>query len=86
MTVRIGAIAAGVFFATFGITLAVSGIMLFQQILGMEAVGNVQGLSDRTNFLYTHLGKWGVFAVYEVAGMSCLIAAIDRARGALRWA
>lgn len=86
MSARIGPILGAVFFATFGVTLAVSGIVLFDQIAGMETWGNVQGLSGCTDFLYTHLGKWGVFVVYELGGMSCLIAAIDKVRAGFRMA
>jgi hypothetical protein len=86
MPARIGPIAAGVFFAAFGVTFVVAGVMLCDQIAGMEAAGNVRGLSTRTEFLYTHLGKWGVFAAYELLGMSFLIAAIDKVRVGLRLA
>lgn len=74
------------FFAPLGVVFAVAGIVLFDQIAVMEAAGNVHGLSGRTAFLYTHLGKWGVFAVYELLGISFLIGAIDKLRVGLRLA
>jgi hypothetical protein len=81
-----GPILVAVFFATLGVTFAVAGVMLCDKIAGMEAAGNVQGLSSRTEFLYTHLGKWGVFGVYELLGLSFVIAAVDKARTGLRLA
>ena len=82
----IGPFLGAIFFAPLGVTFAVAGIMLFDQIAVMEAAGNVHGLSTRTEFLYAHLGKWGVFVVYELLGMSFLIAAIDKLRVGLRLA
>ena len=82
----IGPFLAAGFFAPLGVVFAVSGITLFDQIAVMEAAGYVQGLSNRTEFLYAHLGKWGVFAVYELLGISFAIAAIDKVRAGLRLA
>ena len=70
----------------FGVALAILGVSEFQRIHGMEEAGHVAGLSWRVNFLYTHLGKWGVFGAFELLGMSFLIAAIDKTRAALRLA
>ena len=86
MPKSIGPILAAVFFAPVGVVFAVSGITLFDQISVMEAAGHVQGLSGRTEFLYAHMGKWGVFAVYELLGMTFVIAAIDKVRAGLRLA
>jgi hypothetical protein len=86
MSKSFGPILVAVFFATLGVTFAVAGVMLCDKIAGMEAAGPVYGLSSRTEFLYTHLGKWGVFGAYELLGMSFLIAAIDKARTGLRLA
>jgi hypothetical protein len=87
MSVRaLGPFAAAVGFAIFGVALAILGVSEFQRIYGMEEAGHVAGLSWRVNFLYTHLGKWGVFGAFELLGMSFLLAAIDKTRAALRLA
>ena len=82
----IGSFLAAGFCAPFGVVFAVSGITLFDQIAVMEAAGHVHGLSSRTEFLHAYLGKWGVFAVYELLGISFAIAAIDKVRAGLRLA
>ena len=50
----------------------------------MEKAGSVTGLSVKVEFIYTYLGKWGVFVVFELIGMSFLIAAIDKLRAGIR--
>lgn len=78
---------AAMAFAVLGVALAILGVSEFQRVHGMEQAGSaVQGLGWRIEFLYAHLGKWGLFGTYEVLGMSFLIAAIDKTRAALRLA
>ena len=84
MSKCIGPFAAGVVFLAMGVCLAILGVDQFDRLVGMERAGNVHGLSTKVEFLYAHLGKWGVFAVFEMVGMSFLIAAIEKVRTGLR--
>ena len=82
----LGPLFAAMAFAVLGVAFAILGVSEFQRVLVMEQAGSVQGLGWRIEFVYTHLGKWGVFGLYEMLGMSFLIAAIDKTRSALRFA
>lgn len=86
MTRSIGPFLGCIVFLALGSCLAIMGIVQFDSIMRMETAGSVAGLNTKVAFLYEHLGKWGVFAVHEVLGMSFLIAAIDKFRIVLRLA
>jgi hypothetical protein len=84
MSKCIGPFLASAAFLALGICLAILGVDQFDRLVAMEKAGSVEGLSVKVEFLYTYLGKWGVFAVFEMVGMSFLIAAIDKLRTGLR--
>ena len=84
MSKCIGPFLAGAVFLAIGLCLAILGVDQFDRLAGMEKAGGVAGLSVKVEFLYAYLGKWGVFAAFELLGMSFLIAAIDKLRTGLR--
>lgn len=84
MSKCIGPLLASAAFLAIGICLAILGVDQFDRIAGMEKAGSVTGLSVKVEFIYTYLGKWGVFVVFELIGMSFLIAAIDKLRAGIR--
>ena len=84
MSKCIGPFLASAIFLAIGICLVILGVDQFDRITGMEKAGNVTGLSIKVEFVYTYLGKWGVFVVFELIGMSFLIAALDKLRTGLR--
>jgi hypothetical protein len=84
MSKCIGPLLSSAAFLAVGICLAILGVDQFDRITGMEKAGSVTGLSVKVEFLYAYLGKWGVFVVFELIGMSFLIAAIDKLRTGIR--
>jgi hypothetical protein len=80
----LGPLFAAMAFAVLGVAFTILGVSEFQRIHGMEEAGTVSGLGWRIEFVYMHVGKWGVFGLYEFLGMCFLIAAIDKTRAALR--
>ncbi len=77
-------IAGGIAIVALGVFLVGIGLFQYDRLADMEAAGHVHGLSAKVQFVYAHLGKWGVLGVYSLAGALAFVSGLDKLMNASR--
>jgi len=77
-------IVLGIAIAAAGVALFVVGVLQFNHIAEMEAMGQVQGLTPKVKLVYGLLGKWGVLGAFGFVGVCVLCSGGEKILNAAR--
>ncbi|WP_417785161.1 hypothetical protein [Tenacibaculum sp.] len=66
-----------------GIALIIAGFYFFFHIQELEEAGQEVRFSRKIQWVYDYLGKYGMFASFEIVGLIALISGIKQLKGKL---